>query len=268
MPQTCRKCSADNPPMARFCQNCGQALGATLLQARTITMTQCMSPAPLQMDVKTIVDRARAAFGSAPILSGPQTDGESGQRELTFHVTDVSGSMGDVYDGTLIKLEAAKRADVTMVVNKYAIDPDDEIGLISFNHAAQVCLGLRPMAAHKHDIIASIQALQVGGGTDINAGLKAARENFDWGRTGVVRRIVLLTDGEGGDPIQTAEDLKARGVVIDVVGVGADPSGVNEKLLRKVASVIQGEIRYRFIKDHQTLVAHYTRLAGKTATGV
>jgi len=51
------------------------------------------------------------------------------------------------------------------------------------------------------------------------------------------------------------------------VGVGDKPSNVNEALLRKVASVIDGQLRYRFIKDQQTLLAHYTQLAQKTATG-
>ena len=83
----------------------------------------------------------------------------------------------------------------------------------------------------------------------------------------MVRRIVLLTDGHGGHPIDTARDLKSKGVVIDVIGVGSAPSGVDEKLLRNVASVVEGEARYRFIKDQQTLVAHYTQLANKTATG-
>jgi hypothetical protein len=49
-----------------------------------------------------------------------------------------------------------------------------------------------------------------------------------------------------------------------VVGVGAAPTDVNESLLRSVASVVDGEVRYRFIKDSRTLVQHYTALATKT----
>ncbi len=77
----------------------------------------------------------------------------------------------------------------------------------------------------------------------------------------------MLTDGQGGEPLATAERLKSRGVVIDVIGVGKTPSDVNEPLLKKVASNIQGELHYRFIKDHQSLIAHYTQLAHKTKTG-
>jgi Mg-chelatase subunit ChlD len=187
------------------------------------------------------------------------------QRELTVFVDDVSWSMGSTYDGATTKLDAVVRANINMVLEKAKIDPHDEIGLVTFNSCAQTLLTMSPIVSHKRQIIETLQSLAPSNGTDINEGLRAARSLFDWSRTDVVRRIVLLTDGHGGHPIRTAEDLKSRGVVIDVVGVGPDPSSVDEKLLQKVASVIEGELRYRFIKDQQTLVAHYTQLAGKTA---
>ena len=153
-----------------------------------------------------------------------------------------------------------------MALSKAQIDPDDEIGLVAFDDHPHVILDLCPLKSDKPQILAAIQSLSIHGGTDINVGLKAARDMFDWARTDVVRRIVLLTDGHGGHPMRTANELKERGVVIDVIGVGDSPHNVDEKLLRKVASVIEGETRYRFIKDQQTLVAHYTQLANKTAT--
>jgi Mg-chelatase subunit ChlD len=112
-----------------------------------------------------------------------------------------------------------------------------------------------------------MHGLRSGGDTDIDAGLRTARGCFEWACQDVVRRIVLLTDGQGGSPLRTADDLKERGVVIDVIGVGETPGEVDEKLLRRVASVVQGELRYRFIKDQRTLVEHYTQLAGKTLLG-
>jgi Mg-chelatase subunit ChlD len=219
--------------------------------------------------VKTIVRQATAAYGDGPmaVLPGQGGSPRANQREHTVFVVDVSGSMDSEYQGGMSKLEAAKRANLSMVLNKAQIDPNDEIGLVSFESHAHRILGLCPIHSHRAQIIQAVQSLMIGGGTDINEGLKAARKSFDWGRNDVVRRIMLLTDGQGGHPLTTAEDLKSRGVVIDVIGVGENPSGVDEKLLRKVASSIEGEVRYRFIKDQQTLVAHYTRLAGKTATG-
>jgi Mg-chelatase subunit ChlD len=270
MSQNCLKCQAPNPPNGRFCQVCGATLGATSVQGRTVVCSP--PPAPVQMSaaqIKTIVSHATAAYGTGPMATMPGGTGASlkNQREHTVFVVDVSGSMEMAYHGGMTKLDGAKRANVSMVLNKGQIDPNDEIGLVSFEDFACRILNLCPIRSHKTQILQAIQSLNIGGGTDINEGLKSARDTFDWGKNGVVRRIVLLTDGQGGDPLATAEDLKSRGVVIDVIGVGEDPSGVDEKLLRKVASCIQGEVRYRFIKDQQTLVAHYTRLAGKTATG-
>jgi len=193
-------------------------------------------------------------------------DSSNSQREHTIFNNDISGSMSGPFGGGLCKLDASIRACITMVLEKAQLDPNDEIGLVSFNHNAYRLLDLSPLYSHKQQIIQIIQSLQIDGGTDTNAGLKVSREMFDWSRNDVVRRLVLLTDGHGGHPLRTAEDLKARGVVIDVIGVGDHPSNVDEKLLRNVASVIDGENRYRFIKDQQTLVKHYTQLANKTAT--
>lgn len=78
----------------------------------------------------------------------------------------------------------------------------------------------------------------------------------------------MMTDGHGGNPAKIAADLKSQGVVIDVIGVGKSPRKVNEKVLRQIASTVEGELRYRFIRDQATLVAHYTGLAMKTATAI
>ena len=265
----CPNCQTPNPPAARFCQNCGTTIEATMVQGRTvIAKTLAAAPQISESQIKTAVMRAQESFGAGPMAIGANqmTRQMSNQREHTVFVIDKSGSMMNQYDGRFTKLEAAIRANTTMVLNKAQIDPYDEIGIVSFDTRANVLLNLCSICSQKQQIIGTLQAIQIGGGTDINEGLKVARDVFDWRRNGVVRRIVLLTDGHGGHPLQTAEDLKSRGVVIDVIGIGSSPSMVDEKLLRKVASVIEGEIRYRFIKDQQTLVSHYTQLAYKTKT--
>lgn len=269
MNPNCSKCNTLNPPDAQFCQACGTMLGVTTNQGRTVVAP--IPAVPLHMSdeqVKTIVQRAENAFGNATIACDPSQWDRSRitQREHLASVVDKSDSMGGQCDSRYNKIQAAIRANTTMVLHKAQIDPNDEVGIVAFNSHADILLPLRPIHSHKRQIIETLQSLDHDNGTDINEGLKKARDLFDWSRNDVVRRIVLLTDGQGGHPLNTAEDLKSRGVVIDVIGVGDTPSEVDEKLLRKVASVIQGETRYRFIKDQQTLVAHYTQLANKTAT--
>lgn len=280
MNKTCPKCNAANPEQGKFCANCGTLLEATMVQGKTVLMTNAAPPNaampqpvnnnPVQMSpqqMQTIIQHAEKTFGpNLAIGMPPGMQNRFGQREETVFSIDHSGSMGELYDHGIIKLEAAKRGNKRMVLEKEQIDPDDEIGIVQFDHTAQVLLKPVPIRSHKQQIMQTINSIQVSGGTDINKGLKAAESAFNWHRHGVVRRIVLLTDGHGGNPINTANRLKANGVVIDVIGVGPDERSVNAKLLRAVASTIEGEVRYRFIKDQQTLVAHYTRLGGKTAT--
>ena len=268
MNQECITCHTANPAMARFCRNCGNTLSAIPQDGKTLVSTP-MPSLPLQLsedETKTIVQRAHKAFGDRPVAAMPHQGERADQREQTTFVVDRSWSMDEPFDRNENKLEAACRANINMVLNKERIDPLDEIALVAFCSWAEVILGLSQIKICKRKIIEAIQSLTPGDGTDIDTGLRATRDVFDWSRQDVVRRIVLLTDGQGGDPLATADDLKDRGVVIDVIGVGADPSGVDEKLLRKVASVVEGEVRYRFIKDQQSLMAHYTQLANKTAT--
>jgi len=265
----CILCGAAIAAAARFCQNCGRTLGATTLNGKTlvqpVTVAAVTSPMGVPVPASPPPRSTTSASGAASPHFAPQPPMD--QRELTFFINDISSSMQDPYDDQFTKLDAAKRAAITMVINKAAIDPADEIGIITFNSTAVVRCQLMPAGPNKRFIIDALQSLAASNGTDINEGLRMADWAFDWQRGGVVRRIVLLTDGKGGYPLSTAEQLKLRGVVIDVIGVGKDPSGVDEKLLKRVASVVDGELRYRFIKDQQSLVNHYTHLAQKTRIG-
>jgi len=239
-----------------------------MLQGKTVVMAPMSSPAPVPPPADSTLTGAvhntqnAGLIPTAPALFG---DDRASRLELTIFAQDISGSMNWPYDERYTKLQAGQRAVMSMVLEKGRLDPDDQIGLVAFDDKAKKILDLCPIVSHKHQILEAIQSLGIEGGTDINEGLKLAHEMFDWARPDVVRRIVLLTDGQGGHPLPTAEDLKSRGVVIDVRGVGDSPQNVDEKLLRKVASVVEGEVRYRFIKDSRALVDDYTRLANKTA---
>lgn len=267
MSQTCSKCGTASLDASRFCRACGTTLGATMTEQRTVVLAPEMPVAQARPSRgHTVLQWAKNAIGTGrsvvePMVTGPE---RNGQRELTKFLLDVSGSMDSSFNARQTKLQAAQEAATTMVVNKARLDDQDEIGLVSFDHHARVVLPLCPIASHKRQIIEAIQSLHIQGGTDINVGLEVARDAFEWDRKGVVRRIILLTDGKGGDPMETADDLKKRGVVMDIVGVGRTPRAVDEVLLRQIASVIEGEVRYRFISDRGKLLTHYTDLANKT----
>ena len=71
------------------------------------------------------------------------------------------------------------------------------------------------------------------------------------------KRVILLTDGWSYSRVDIAVQMKNAGTIIDVVGIGGTPNDVNEELLKKIASVIDGKVRYKFIKDSASLVKYY-----------
>lgn len=80
-----------------------------------------------------------------------------------------------------------------------------------------------------------------------------------------VRRVVLLSDGKrtkGPSPEPTAERLKARGVIIDCIGI-ADRANVDEATLKAIASRNpDGSVRYCFVQERESLMRKYESLAG------
>ena len=265
MNTTCARCNAANDSAARFCQQCGATLAATTVQGRTVAMTHTQ----LNFNPKEVVERARRSFGNEAthVRCATRPAVILNQREETLVANDISGSMCGELEPGVTKREGAGRASINFVLNKFQIDPDDRIGIMVFDDSYRFLLEPCAIRDNKPAMLRILQSLPEGGGTDLNEVLIGARDYWDRNRDDAVRRIVMLTDGHGGDPLQTAEELKAGGVIIDVVGIGPTPCDVNEDLLKQLASVVEGELRYRFIKDHRTLVQHYTQLANKTATG-
>jgi uncharacterized protein YegL len=180
-------------------------------------------------------------------------------------VVDSSGSMDDA-DFKPSRLEGAKMAVQATIEMRRAVSKDDRVAIVSFTEQAKVLCELTDIIKTGR-AIDRLAGLEASGGTDIAAGLNAVRDILMCdpliGLGPRLRRVLLLTDGHGGEPLKIASELKTRGqVFIAVVGVGGDPSSVNEKQLRRVATTDRdGFNHYRFIKDTSTLVEHYKSLA-------
>lgn len=264
----CPFCQRSNPDTARFCQGCGNPMDATSTNGKTrvYSPSGATGVAATAVNMQQVMNRVTNAFGSSPIPQATLTPHAGGkqQHEATALVIDTSGSMGGNFDNGVTKLDAAIRAACNLINNKANIDLRDEVAVISFNDSATLWAPHTSLQHGKPVLLSAVQSLMVSGGTDLNAGLIEAERSFDWRAQATVRRIVMLTDGEGGEPVTTAKRLRDAGVVIDIVGVGPTASDVNEKLLRQLASSIAGELHYRFIRDHESLIAHYTQLANKT----
>lgn len=264
----CRRCVADG---SLFCGACGATLAASCADARTVAMSRAsVQPRhPQEASLtdaqrQTLTERMSRFAGHTIAMQVPGMHHDSSQREHVLIVGDVSGSMGSRFHKNCSKRQAAGLAGQAMIRHK---DPHDQVGIIAFESEAELLLPITPLFRCAGQADAILENMPDGGGTDIPKALECAEAAFDWSLRGVVRRIVLLTDGCGGDPRGIARDLKDRGVVIDTVGIGANAnrSDVDERLLRAVASTIQGQLRYRFLTSLDDLVGHYTILAGKTA---
>lgn len=186
-----------------------------------------------------------------------------GTEALVF-VLDVSGSMTEP-DIAPYRLAAAQRATLACARVKAERFPGDRVAVVSFNLRAWVVLPWTDAVGGRDEVNRAVWALAPHGGTDIAAGLRAAGSLFANAGTDCQGRIVLLTDGHGGEPIPVAAGLKTRGIVIDVVGVGGDPRAVNEGGLRQVASTVRGDNRYRFISGCEDLFAHFRSLGDRLA---
>lgn len=216
------------------------------------------------------------------------------QPELLLTLIDLSGSM-HADDIKPNRKEAAIRANNEIVRVKRQCHPNDKIGVIGFQGTSRLLLP--PM--HPSKIVGLekvIDNAQLRGGTDFTEPLQLAYCYFlgkpvaDWGNPvadmffsmfiqsapekypsvkiendGIVRRIILLTDGQHLgkiSPIGIANKLKGIGVTIDCIGIGGSPKDVDEKLLKQIASRnADGSIRYCFIGDQQQLLRKYQTLA-------
>lgn len=124
-------------------------------------------------------------------------------------VIDRSGSM----TGARI---AAARSGSSFFVNSLSSGMDNS-GLVSFNAGATVDQPLSPNHAATD---AAINALVASGGTDIGAGIVASHNDFlANGRSDVRWIMVVLSDGDGGDPISAANNAKADGIEIFSIAV-------------------------------------------------
>ena len=177
-------------------------------------------------------------------------------------VNDISCSMG-ADDWEPSRLEGVKKASLAFLESRAKRYPDDWLGIVAFDDTAEVILPLTEIS--RQSLIAQkIDELDIRGFTSIGAGLNMAKEVLKSARRGSAKRVIVYTDGdENSDPPAPpiAEKLKKNGVVIFTIGIGGSPDDVNEDLLKRIASVIDGKPAYRFIGDADSMVKHYRQLA-------
>jgi len=207
----------------------------------------------------TKLGRIAGVFPSAPSSLPPVRRGNG---ETLLAIIDRSGSM-EAPCGATTRLGAAKEATIAMLKARLEMGSEDVVGIIAFNDAAAWVHPLAPLRMQFDRVCRTTDGITIGGGTDLDAPLRLAGDTLSE-VCDASTHIVMLTDGQGGNPRATAQTLKRHGVVLETIGVGARRTDVDELLLREIASVVNGKVLYRFIHDRAELRNYFmTDVAGR-----
>jgi len=162
-------------------------------------------------------------------------------------VIDHSGSMS----GRIQHAQAAARGIVAR------LDAHDRVSLIQYDDSADVLVpSIVTDAAGKQRLEKAIQAIALGGGTNLHRGLELGRDEVKRElQQSQVSRVILLSDGHANvgvvDPqaiASTARGAANGGVRITAVGIGDD---YNEDLMEAIAEAGRGQ--YHYVKEASDL---------------
>jgi Ca-activated chloride channel family protein len=136
------------------------------------------------------------------------------------------------------------------------LTPTDRIGLIGFDHAANVYADLTAVTPQtQQHLQALVQGMQVGSATNIGAGLKRAGEMLTQQPSERVKKMILLSDGETNTGItdpqalaRMASEISNQRVVLSTIGMGL---GFNEALMAALAD--HGMGNYAYLEHLDTL---------------
>lgn len=195
----------------------------------------------------------KVAGGSVKLSTASVRTAASVVAETIFFILDRSGSMSGPC-GRTNRLEAEKEATIAMLISRYQLGADDQLSVIAFDHEARLVLPFMSCAANRRKIGCAIRSIVLGGGTNFNPPLVLAKKTLPAvGRA----HIVMLSDGHGGDATETAKALKKKGAIIETIGVGHRPSDVDESTLKRIASVLDGKVLYRFLSDADEMTRYF-----------
>lgn len=181
--------------------------------------------------------------------------------ESIIIMLDRSPSMEDRC-GFLTKLKAAQKAVMALIDQRLALKAEDDLAIIAFDSTATIVLPFTSTITGYSTIKRTVRAISTEGGTDIAKPLVTAKSLLPKVRKHPIHAI-LLTDGQGGQPLRPASALKEQGVIIQTLGVGHTPSDVDEVKLKAVASTLNGKLLYKFLRGGGELIEYFrTEVSG------
>ncbi|MBK6516760.1 MAG: VWA domain-containing protein [Polyangiaceae bacterium] len=180
-------------------------------------------------------------------------------------VIDKSGSMR----GT--RFDNAITAAVTAVQR---LREGDSVSVVAFDTRSEKVVPLTTInATSRQSVIDSIRAIRLGGDTCVSCGVEeglADLRSASLGKTGLVQRMILLSDGATNNGIRDLPGFKSlgqralsQGVNISTIGVDVD---FDEKVLSAIATSSNG--RNYFVENDADLVKVFDQEATSVADSV
>ncbi|HJL19890.1 MAG TPA: VWA domain-containing protein [Sandaracinaceae bacterium LLY-WYZ-13_1] len=202
----------------------------------------------------------REVFGEVR-LEALRTAGVAERRPVALAVAlDVSGSMiGD-------KIRQARRAVAQLAERMH---PGDRLAIVAYSHEARAVVPLVPIEDARHGLPDRLDGLAAGGGTHIPGGLSLAAAQLEGAPSGMVRRLVLVSDGQDGSGIVHSDVSRAvsgrarGGTTTSALGVGLD---YDERWLTSVADAGRGN--YEFLAGGGELTRFLGRELEQASTTV
>jgi Ca-activated chloride channel homolog len=207
-----------------------------------------------------LAEGTREVFGELRVTAR-RVDGAAVRQPVALAVAlDVSGSMHGE------KIEQARSAVNQLISRMHA---EDRVAIVVYNHDAMLVQPLAPVSAVRETLHARINELVAMGGTNIPSGLNLASQSLDAAPGGMVRRLVLVSDGlDGSGTALSLVQIDTRnraggGTTTSALGVGID---YDEAWLTGVADAGRGN--YEFLAQGQQLTAFLTRELEQASTTV
>lgn len=239
------------------------------------------APVPVSADDVVVVGNTSATeFNAARFAGVPMTvQGEicplETQRDIVF-VIDVSGSMNGVNQANDPRAgnNCGRLEAMQSVINSAMQGASARFAGVTFSNAVN---SVSAAFANSIDGVFSGNLANTvcaaGGGTNYTASLERAEQLLAAARSSASKEIYFLTDGQpdngGADPINNpvingvavAERLRAAGVTIVTVMLGADASGDNHLRTKISSTSPSGDLLHANVANASQLASTMTRLA-------
>ncbi len=191
----------------------------------------------------------------------------------TVLIFDASGSMSQQITGGP-RIDVAKNAVADYVES---LDDDVSISVVAYGHKGdntqsgkrESCAGVEEIyymgSANDSIITTKVNKLNPNGWTPITAALQKAEKILSK-TDSKTKHILLLSDGKetcDADPVAYAKELKAKGITIDVIGLGVD----NKTKIQLNNISISGGGEYLSVNSENDLSVVIDNMGTKINTG-